>query len=60
MNSTTDNQGTHCFVAVGLPALSVLTPNRTLAQLSNAGVCDPYKRAIAGVGGRIGMVALAD
>jgi hypothetical protein len=60
MNSTTDNQGTHCFLAVGSSVLSVITPNRTLATMFNAGVCNSFKPALAGVSGRIGIVASAE
>jgi hypothetical protein len=59
MNSTTENQGTHCFVAVGLPALSVVTPNRTLVLLFNDDACNPYRPAVAGVGQKVGFVASA-
>jgi hypothetical protein len=55
MNSTFDNQGTHCFVAVGLPALSVVAPNRTLALLFNKDACGIYAPAVTGVGQRVGI-----
>ena len=55
MNSTLDNQGTHCFVAVGLPALSVVAPNRTLALLFNKDACGAFTPAVAGVGQRVGI-----
>lgn len=32
MNATADNQGTHCFLAVGHPNLSVISPNRSFTQ----------------------------
>jgi Family of unknown function (DUF6519)/Right handed beta helix region len=59
MNSTMDNQGTHCFVAVGAPALSVVTPNRTLALLFNKDACGPYGPAVAGVAQRVGIALSA-
>jgi hypothetical protein len=59
MNSTIDNQGTHCFVAVGAPALSVVTPNRTLALLFNKDACGPYGPAVAGVAQRVGIALSA-
>jgi hypothetical protein len=59
MNSTVDNQGTHCFVAVGASALSVVTPNRTLALLFNKDACGPYGLAVAGVAQRVGIAVSA-
>lgn len=45
-NSTTDNQGTRCFLSVGLPKLSSRAPNRSLVNLYVFGV-DPCKQAAA-------------
>lgn len=36
-NNTHHNQGTHCFLAVGLPALSVTVPNRAYGNLLASG-----------------------
>ena len=36
MNETAVNQGTHCFYAVGAPALSVVAPNRSLIELGQS------------------------
>jgi hypothetical protein len=34
MNTTTDNQGTHCFFPVGTPRISHIEGNRSLTQLN--------------------------
>jgi hypothetical protein len=39
MNSTTDNQGTRCFLIFGLPVLSVGSPNHSLFQLIPTDPC---------------------
>ena len=46
MNSTTCNQGTHCFVILGFSALSVATPNRSLVDLSPLISCKRFIVAI--------------
>jgi hypothetical protein len=54
MNSTTDNQGTRCFVAVGIPVLTVRTPNRSTITLFVSVFCDrlsaAYRLALRGTG----------
>jgi hypothetical protein len=46
MNSTTDNQGTHCFLIVGIAALTVRTPNRSYVDLTSPGICDEFARSL--------------
>ncbi|GKT07111.1 DUF6519 domain-containing protein [Desulforhabdus sp. TSK] len=58
MNSTTDNQGTHCFVRVGVPILSVLEPNRSLVEYFNKSACGPFASAHAKLMQRTGMKEL--
>jgi hypothetical protein len=44
MNETSLNQGTHCFYTVGSPALSVMTPNRSVIDLLAPNFCAPFER----------------
>jgi hypothetical protein len=60
MNSTTDNQGTHCFVTTGAAAVSVTSPNRSLVQLINARACNPYLQTHAALAQRVGIVTPAE
>jgi hypothetical protein len=60
MNSTTDNQGTHCFVTTGAAAVSVTSPNRSLVQLINARACSPYLQTHAALAQRVGIVTPAE
>jgi hypothetical protein len=46
MNATTDNQGTHCFFAAGLPALLVNKPNVSLVHAIVPEWCSPWAAAI--------------
>jgi hypothetical protein len=46
MNSTTDNQGTHCFLIVGNPLLTVRQPNRTYSDLTAPGLCDRFAKTL--------------
>jgi hypothetical protein len=50
MNETSLNQGTHCFYTIGAPALSVMTPNRSLIEAFNRDFCARFERQSAGVG----------
>lgn len=59
MNATTDNQGTHCFVATGIPALSVTSPNRTLAVLFQKDACQPYQMTDVALGKKMGFTTPA-
>ena len=47
MNSTTDNQGTRCFLPIGLPSLSVGSPNRSLIDFFKP-TCARVIKTIAG------------
>ena len=47
MNSTTDNQGTRCFVIIGLAALANRTGNRSLLSLFNSDFCKTLSAAVA-------------
>ena len=47
MNSTTDNQGTRCFLAIGIPALAVRTPNRSLITLFSSAFCPRLSASFA-------------
>ena len=42
MNSTTDNQATHCILALGLAAGLINAPNRTLVQMVNPRICGDH------------------
>jgi hypothetical protein len=44
MNETALNQGTHCFYAVGAPALSVRVPNRSLIEAFHPNACARFDR----------------
>lgn len=44
MNSTTDNQGTRCFLPIGIPSLSVGGPNRSLVDFFKPFCADFLKR----------------
>ncbi|MCW3475296.1 DUF6519 domain-containing protein [Limobrevibacterium gyesilva] len=44
MNETADNQGTHCFYALGAASVSVLTPNRSMIELFQANACNAFNR----------------
>jgi hypothetical protein len=46
MNSTTDNQGTHCFAIIGLASLLIAGPNRSLVDYGGTGICERYILAI--------------
>jgi uncharacterized Zn-binding protein involved in type VI secretion len=48
MNSTTDNQGTRCFLILGLPQLTVDGPNRSLIDSANQEICQRIKNAVGG------------
>jgi hypothetical protein len=47
LNCTTDNQGTRCFIVIGIPALTVRTSNRSLIDLFNTQVCQSLSAAVA-------------
>jgi hypothetical protein len=55
MNETSLNQGTHCFYAIGAPALSVLTPNRVLIEAFNRDICARFERQSAGATGHFAL-----
>ena len=55
MNETSLNQGTHCFYAIGAPALSVLTPNRVLIEAFNRDICARFERQSAGAAGHFAL-----
>ncbi len=46
MNSTTDNQGTHCFLVAGVSALTVRQPNHSLLGLSSSVMCDDFAKRV--------------
>jgi hypothetical protein len=46
MNSTTDNQGTHCFLIAGLPPLTIRNPNRSYVDLVVPGTCERFALAV--------------
>jgi Family of unknown function (DUF6519) len=46
MNSTTDNQGTHCFLIAGLAVLTVRTPNASFVDLTPSGTCAELARTL--------------
>jgi len=46
MNSTTDNQGTRCFLAIGIPALAVRAPNRSTLSLYLNDFCGDLSRTV--------------
>lgn len=39
MNNTSDNQGTHCFLVVGLAAARTASPNHSFSDVLNAELC---------------------
>jgi hypothetical protein len=52
MNETALNQGTHCFYAVGAPALSVRMPNRSLIEALHPNACARFDRQRTDQAGR--------
>jgi hypothetical protein len=52
LNSTTDNQSTHCLLVIGHPALTVNQPNRALVDIAGDTRCAVLQRS----GDRIGIV----
>jgi hypothetical protein len=47
LNSTTDNQGTRCFIVIGIPALTVRSSNRSLMGLFNSAFCQRLSAQVA-------------
>jgi hypothetical protein len=48
MNMTAHNQATHCLRIVGLPALTVRTPNTELIEAFAPGLCDRFNGLFGG------------
>lgn len=57
MNSTTDNQGTRCFITLGFPTVSVLAPNRSLVEFYNP-VCRQLTQLADAAAPQFGLKAL--
>lgn len=47
MNSTAHNEGTRCFIILGMNALSIKGPNRSLITLIDKGLCESMNSVVA-------------
>ena len=50
MNTTVDNQGTHCFLGLGLPQISRIRPNQVMSELFIPEICGWIERLQAKMG----------
>ncbi len=48
MNNTTNNQGTRCFVIMGMPSLTINSPNSSLVDFNARDFCERIKDMFAG------------